>query len=114
METANGWSIVYGPSQSGKSYRWLVGAHELSDADAIIWIDLKNAKSSNDVLSTIASQLSLSVLSLSDVMLEFQRLLGSYLERCLCHGRPLHLPISLEYSTSPLKAFDLIAMPYPS
>jgi hypothetical protein len=85
MRSSGSWTIVYGPSNSGKTFRWLAGAHELSANDAVVWIDFRNVKTSSDMLSTIATQLSLSVLSLDDVMLEFQRLLDSSLEHLASH-----------------------------
>lgn len=85
MKSAGMWSIVFGAPLSGKTFRWLVGAHHLDNTDAVVWIDFRNVKTTSDMLSTIATQLSLSVLSLDDVMLEFSRLLDSSLEHSSTH-----------------------------
>lgn len=44
-------------------------AHEQEGKDATIWIDCGNVQTEDEFLSSIASQLSLAVLSLDDVVL---------------------------------------------
>jgi hypothetical protein len=75
--SSSSWTIVFGQTAVGKSYRYLLGADRLRSSLSVIWVDFLGVKTSNDVLSAVATQLSLSVLSLDDVLLEFQRLLDS-------------------------------------
>lgn len=93
------WTFVYGPSLVGKTFRYLLACHEVSRQShqnihlysdtsssndlipmkenpmVLLWIDLMDIKTPYELLSAISYQLSLHVLSLDDIMLEFQRLL---------------------------------------
>jgi tetratricopeptide (TPR) repeat protein len=79
MHGADSWTVVYGPSLSGKSYRWLVGAHELPSEQTVVWIDLNSVSTVQEMYSSVSAQLSLSVLSLDDMISEFRLLLERYI-----------------------------------
>jgi tetratricopeptide (TPR) repeat protein len=76
------WTIVSGGSLVGKSYRWLVAAHELPSAAVVIWFDLIHAQSARDVYSAIISQLSLPVNHAFD-----QAMFFDYLHAFLLYSR---------------------------
>lgn len=78
LEPENDWIIVHGESNSGKSTRLIMALNNLDINSSKIYFDMKNVVNTNDAWILIANQLSLPYFDLSQIVIEFQKILALF------------------------------------